>query len=577
MRSPRPFFFPAARGLCILLLLVSATPARAARAVSVTILETTDLHANLLPWDYTRARTSDVGLARVATRISKIRAESPNVLLLDAGDTIQGTPVGYVQARREAFRDRLEREGAPDVDPMAQAMSLLRYDAMTVGNHDFNYGLEVLRKAERESSFPWLSANTRYAKDGSPAFREYVVKTVGGVKIGVLGLTTPNIPSWEPEANRPGLSWEDPVETAKRLVPVLRGKERCDYVIALIHSGPELDLATGAPDGTDAENRVAALARGVPGLDLLLTGHTHRRIPLQKLAGVPVIQPGRWGDVLARIDVTFTREKGRWKAGEPTGALLPSDASVAPDAAVAAIAAPFDRAVRAYLEEVVAESEESFPAERARLEDTPLLDFVNDTQRAATGADLSMTSLLPGGRYEGLPKGRITVRDLFALYPYDNQLVVLEIDGAALKGCLERAAEFYGEAVFRDGRLVLKPAERMIPYNFDAVQGASYRLDPTAPAGQRVRDLSVKGRPVKPSDRFTLAVNSYRAQGGGGYSSLRGARVVKVYPVEVRELLIRRLRETGHLAPAVDRNWVVAPDAVWAPPPAVRAPAPPPN
>jgi 2',3'-cyclic-nucleotide 2'-phosphodiesterase/3'-nucleotidase len=170
---------------------------------------------------------------------------------------------------------------------------------MSVGNHEFNFGLAVLRKAERESSFPWLSSNTRNVSDGSAAFPEYLVKTVAGIRIGILGLTTPNIPNWEPARNRPGLRWEDPVEAAARLVPVLRGKEKCDFVVALIHSGPEVDLRTGEPDGTDDENRVAALSK-VPGIDLLLTGHTHRRIPLTRLNGVPMIQPGRWGEVLAR-------------------------------------------------------------------------------------------------------------------------------------------------------------------------------------------------------------------------------------------------------------------------------------
>ena len=165
------------------------------------------------------------------------------------------------------------------------------------------------------------------------------------------------------------------------------------------------------------------------------------------------------------------------------------------------------------------------------------------------------------------------MRDLFALYPYENQLIVVEIDGARLKACLERAAEFYAAASFDGGRLVLSPNPRMIPYNFDAVQGAAYRIDPMAPVGQRVKELAVKGRPVEPTDRFTLAVNSYRAQGGGGYSALRNARVVRAVPVEIRDLLIETLRDAGRIRPVVDHNWVVAPDADWAPPPPARTPA----
>lgn len=560
------------RGVLLLALAATAVPARAAGTVVVTILHTSDVHGNLLPWDYLRDRPADVGLARVASRVAEIRKETPNVLLLDGGDTIEGAAPEYLQSRRAKFGALLAREGAPDADPMMRAMGLMGYDAMAVGNHEFNFGMEVLRKAQKDAVFPWLSANTLRVKDGSPAFPEYIVKVVGGVRIGVLGLTTPNIPNWEPEANRPGLRWEDPVATAKRLVPRLRGRERCDAVVVLIHSGVEVDPLTGVPDGTEGENRIAALAREVAGIDLILGGHTHRRLPLTRIAGVPVLQPGRWAETLDRADLAFDKSGTRWRLHRVTGEHLPSSASVATDPGVAEIAAPFDRAARRWLDETVAEAEEAFPAERARLEDTALLDLVNDTQRRASGADLSMTSLLPGGRYAGIPKGRVTVRDLYALYPYENQLVVVEIDGAQLKACLERAAEFFAAASFEGGKLVLTQNTRMIPYNFDAVQGAAYRIDPLAPVGQRVKDLSVRGRPVQAADRFTLAVNSYRAQGGGGYSVLRNARVVKAVPVEVRDLLIETLRAAGRIRPVVDHNWVVAPDPDWAPPPPARTP-----
>lgn len=530
---------------------VWAFTATASPDVTLTILETSDLHGHLMPWDYARARPSDEGLARVATRIRAIRASTKDLLLLDAGDTIQGSPIEYLHARR----DNTGR------DPMAEAMSVLQYDAMAVGNHEYNYGLAVLRKAEKESTFPWLSANTRNVKDGSPAFREYVVKTVGGVRVGILGLTTPNIPGWEPEANRPGLTWEEPVVTAKRLVPVLRGKERCDLVVVLIHSGPEVDLATMAPDGTAHENRVVALATEVPGIDLLLTGHKHQKIPLTRINGVPIIQPGRWGEVLARVDVTMTKKGSRFIVANVTGELLPSDASLAADAEIAKIAEPHEKAARAWLEETLAVAEDPFPGLRARVEDTALLDFVNDTQLAATGADLSETSLLPG-RYEGFKKGPITVRDVFGLYPYENQLVAVEIDGKALRSILEHAAEFYREAKLGapNARPSIAQNREMIPYNFDVIAGASYRIDPTAPVGSRIRDLSFKGRPVVDTDKFSIAVNAYRAQGAGGYTALKGAKVLKFIPTEIRDLLIERLKELKTVRPTCDHNWVVAPD-----------------
>lgn len=551
----------------LLLSLRLSAPAGASERVEITVLQTSDLHMNLLPWDYARGREADWGLARVATRVRQIRATAPHVLLLDAGDTIQGAPTGWLEARRPA--------GGPH--PMAAAMNAIGYDAMAVGNHEFNFGLEVLRRAQRDSTFPWLSANTRLSADGSPAFPEYVVKELGGVRVGVLGLTTPNIPGWEPEANRPGLKWEDPVVTAARLVPVLRGPESCDVVVALIHSGLEVDPVTGEPEGRALGNRVVALAKEVPGIDLILTGHTHRRIPLSRVHGVPFVQPGRWGEVLARVDLVVEKSKRKARVVSIRGELLPSDGSVEADPEVVAIAAPHHERALAYLDEPLATAAGPFPGQRARLEDTALLDLINETQREATGADLSLTSLLPF-RYDGWEEGPLTVRHVYSLYPYENQLVVLEVDGATLRAVLEQAATFYGSAEWRDGRLVVTPREGVSPYNFDVLQGASYRVDPTAPVGSRVKALRFRGRDVKDGDRFSLAVNSYRAQGAGGYGMLAGAKVLRAYNDEVRELLVERLRAAGTVHPVTDGNWFLAPETTWAPPSAPPpAPSAPPS
>ena len=182
-----------------------------------------------------------------------------------------------------------------------------------------------------------------------------------------------------------------------------------------------------------------------------------------------------------------------------------------------------------------------------------------------------MTSLLPF-RYDGWPAGPLTVRQVYSLYPFENQLVVVEIDGTRLRSLLEHAARFYEGAEWKDGRLVVTPRATVRPYNFDVVQGVSYRIDPTAPPGERVRELRYQGRDVKPADLFTLAVNSYRAQGAGGYEALRGARLLRSYNDEIRELLVERLRSAGTVHPVTDRNWVLAPETAWAP-----APAPPPG
>jgi 2',3'-cyclic-nucleotide 2'-phosphodiesterase/3'-nucleotidase len=543
------------RLLLPLFLLLPVSLLAAPPAVKVTILQTTDIHGRLLPWDYARAAEENVGLARLGALIEKIRKETPNVLLLDAGDTIQGTPVTYLAAKR----------GSLGKNPMAEIMSALKFDAMAVGNHEFNYGLDVLRKAQKESSFPWLSANTLRTSDGRAAFPEYIVKSVGGVRVGVLGLTTPNIPGWEPEENRVGLKWEDPVITAKRLIPVLRGKEKCEAVVVLIHSGPEIDMTSLAPDGTADENRVAAMAKEVPGIDLMLTGHTHRKIPLTRLHGVPILQPGRWADTLGRVELTFEGKPGKRKLVSVTGELIPNTAALGLDQEVVKLSEPYHKEAATFMDTVIAEAKENFTPAGARTGDTAILDLVNNVEREVTGADLAMAAPLFGGRFDGLKKGPVRVRDVFGLYPYENQLVLVEINGAILKSTLERAAEYYHSASWKDGKLVIEPHPRMPPYAFETIQGVSYRIDPMAPAGSRVKDLTYKGKPVTASDTFTLATNSYRAQGAGGYKALAEGKVIKRYSGEIRDMLIEHLKSKGVIEPQVDGNWSVAPDVVMAP------------
>lgn len=546
--------------LFLTLLAVLFTSARllaAGSSVTITILQTTDVHGRLMPWDYSRAAEDNVGLVRLGAAIERIRKETPNVLLLDAGDTIQGTPVTYLAARN----------GKNIKHPMAAVMNALKFDAMAVGNHEFNYGLDVLRKAEKDSSFPWLSANTLRSSDGRPAFQEYLVKSIGGVRVGILGLTTPNIPNWEPEENRAGLKWEDPVVTASRLVPVLKNKEKCEAVIVLIHSGPEVDLVSLASDGTEVENRVYRLAKDVPGIDVILTGHTHRKIPLTRLHGVPVVQPGRWGDTLARVALTFSGKAGKRAVASVTGELIPNGAEMGLHAEGMRLSEPYHKEASEFMDRVIAEAKETFSPAGARAGDTAILDLVNGIQLEITGADLSMAAPLFSFRYEGLKKGPVRVRDIFGLYPYENQLVLLEINGEILRAVLERAAEYYSSASWKDGKLAIEPHPRMPSYAFETVQGVSYRIDPSAPLGSRIKDLTFKGRPVSPSDTFTLATNSYRVQGAGGYDALAKGKVLKRFSGEIREQLIEHMRNKGTVEPRVDHNWIVAPDVVLAPAP----------
>ena len=282
-------------------------------AVTLTILHTSDLHGRVHSHDALEDRDLGEGLARVAAAVASIRAEGGPVLLLDSGDTIQGSPTQAL-----AFAGR----AGDGSDPIIRAMNRVGYDAMAVGNHEFDFGVERLEKSRREARFPWLSANTLRA-NGDPAFDPYVVREIAGVRIGVLGLVTPRVGDWESPSLLAGLRFSDTIEAARRYVPVLRGKERCDLVVVITHQGFERDPATGRSTGGSQENQAYALATEVPGIDLLLAGHAHVVVEPRRLGPTWVSEPGRWGNTLTRFDVTLEKAGAAWRVAAVAGRNLP--------------------------------------------------------------------------------------------------------------------------------------------------------------------------------------------------------------------------------------------------------------
>jgi 2',3'-cyclic-nucleotide 2'-phosphodiesterase/3'-nucleotidase len=283
------------------------TRSAAAKRAWITILSTTDLHGNILPVDYYTNKPDARGLAKAATIIRAARKENPRgTLLVDSGDTIQGTPLEYVHNKMN---------NAPP-DPMMLSMNALQFDAMAVGNHEYNFGLDVLAKARREARFPWLSANTYRAGTNETQYQPYVVKELDGVRVGVLGLTTAGVPSWENKENYAGLEFRDPTEEARKWVGVLRGKEGVDLVVVAMHMGLEEDARTGeaTPGQAPHENEAVRIAEQVKGIDLILMGHTHREVPALTVGGALLTQANAWGRHVARADVYLERdEKGKWR------------------------------------------------------------------------------------------------------------------------------------------------------------------------------------------------------------------------------------------------------------------------
>lgn len=516
----------------------------AAERVQITILSTTDLHGHILPVDYYTNLAAQDGIAKVGTLIRQIRQEQPNVLLLDSGDTIQGSPLAYFHCRKN---------NAPP-DPTILAMNSLGYDAMTVGNHEFNFGRGILDKARREATFPWLSANTCRSGTDEPAFTPYVIREIAGVRIGILGLTTPAIPNWEDPPNYAGLEFRDPVTTARHWVSELRDREHVDLVVVPTHMGFERDLRTGDvwPGQMPDENAAFAVAEQVPGIDVILMGHTHRDVPMHLAAGVLFTQAGRWGDRLARVDVVMERDAGRWKVVDKASRTIPVTVDVAPDPAIVALAEPYDRETQAWLGHEIGECAASLSARESRLHDTAIMDLIHHVQLEAGQADISMAASF--SLSAKVPAGKVTVRDIAGLYVYENTLVVLEVTGAQVKAALEQAAKYFRD--YEPGKKAAELIDTRIPgYNFDMAEGVDYTIDLRKPVGSRIVDVRYQGAPIDPARKFRLAINNYRQNGGGGYSMYQGAPVLQRSSAEIRDLIITWVEEHTTIPAEPDNNW----------------------
>jgi 2',3'-cyclic-nucleotide 2'-phosphodiesterase/3'-nucleotidase len=524
----------------------AAPPARA----HIVVMATTDLHGNILPLDYYTNKPDMRGLAKVATIIRQARRENPNLLLLDSGDTIQGTPLAYYHNKKN---------NAPP-DPMMLAMNALKYDAMAVGNHEYNFGLQILGKARSEAKFPWLSANTYRKGTEETAYDPYIVKEVGGVRVGILGLTTPGIPAWENAPNYAGLEFREPVSEAKRWVTVLRERERVDVVIVAMHMGLDVDLRTGetTPGQVANENEAIQIAEQVPGVDAILMGHTHRNMPSLMINGVLLAQPAYWGYLVTRVDMYLEKDEatGRWRVAAKGSRTIPVDEKVETDAEIAKLVEPYDRETQAWLGKLIGESSAELSATSSRFRDTAILDLIQRVQLEAGKADVSMAaSFNPEAR---IGRGPVTVRDIAGLYIYENTLVTLEVTGRQLKEALEHSARYF--LPYAQGKAASDLVDEKIPgYNFDIAEGVTYELDIRKPVGERIINLRFKGRPLDPAQKLRLVTNNYRVNGGGGYTMYRDAPVVYRSSQEIRELIIDWVERHKQIPPEPTNNWRLLP------------------
>src|SRR5213594_1867773 len=503
----------------------------------VVIVATTDVHGRVLGWDYVRDVAGSGGLSRAATVIETLRAQYPEqVVLVDAGDLIEGNLFAGYFAERDSQRPH----------PVVDAFNALRYDVATPGNHEFDFGTGVLARVTGDATYHYVSANIFKGASDTLVYAPHVVVTRGGVKIGITGFTTPGVMVWD----RTQVGGRIRVRPIAETAPLaLRGLDLAgvDLKVVLIHSGLN-EPSSYDTAGVGAENAALGLASiplPAPRPDLVIVGHSHKEMRDYVVNGVHFVQPRNFALSLAVVHVSLVKETGQGgqdgqgSSGYRARSVRPELISLATVAEQPRFVRRFTSAherARAWAATPLGTASPGFAARYGRAEDTPLLDFINEVQRRRAGADLSATADFELGA--GLPEGEVRERDVSGIYPYENTLRAVRIAGDQLKAYLEQAARYF--RTYQPGAPLLN--DSVAGFNFDVVSGVTYTIDLTQGPGRRIRGLAFRGRAVTAADSFTLALSSYRQSGGGGYTVLRGARVVYDRGESIRDLLADEIR-----------------------------------
>ncbi len=555
------------RLLAALSLFIVGAPlfAQGAPRYDLVVAATTDVHGRLRGWDYyENAPDASRSLAGAATIVDSLRKAYPGrVVLVDGGDLLQGNPLLYVAAKLSAT----------PVHPVIAAMNVMQYDAAALGNHEFNYGVPLLRQTLSRASFPFLAANVR-ERSGRPFVSPFVMVTRtlapgSTVRIGIVGATTPGSMVWDADNLRAAkVTVTDIIPSVRSAVSEVR-RRKADVVIVVLHSGlNEAASYDTVSTGLPSENVAARVPREIDGIDLVVFGHSHRELVDSTINGALLMQPRNWAASVAVGELTLAREKGRWQVVAKRGRSV-RVAGHAESPAVLAATATSHRATVAWATTPVVQTPGEWRSDSARVADVPITDFINAMMRQATDAQLSATAAFSIDAKLG--PGAVTLADLSKLYPYDNTLRVLKVSGAQVRAFLEHSSRYY-RSLDASGRAPREGiVDNAVPgFNFDVLSGADYVWDLSMPIGSRVTSLTYNGRPMAATDSFTLALNNYRAGGGGGYAMLAGAPVVFAKDVDIRQLLIdeaQRLSKTGaalDLASYVVKNWRLEPAAAVA-------------
>lgn len=545
----------------VLAALTAALSAGTAFAGDLTVFSTSDVHGSVIGWNYFTAKPADVGLAKISTIINEARAQKGKddaILCIDGGDILQGTPLDTYMVQHPS-------EWKAGQHPMFAAFNKIGYDAIELGNHEFNFGLDYLKKAIGKNKNV-LGANVIDDKTGKTwsAVRPYIIKTVKidgeKVKVGIVGTDTPAIPNFEDPSHFAGLHFESQVPVMQKYVKELKEKG-ADIIIGVTHSG----VPRG--DRNASENQVIAIAEACPDLDLLICAHNHVVIdnksgitgpdgtvyPDSVVNGVPVVESGKDGKFVGKSNLTLHKVDGKWKVEKVTTQAI-SVKGVADDPAIVEQVKPWHEKTLHHLQTVIGQASDEFSGAESNHQDSAIVDLVNEVQRHYAGTQLSASAAF--NTSQNIDKGAITLQEMSDLYIYENYLYGIRINGAELRKYMEHAASFYGTTP---------------DYNYDMIQGVDYTIDLNQPVGHRITKLQYQGRDVKDTDTFTMAINDYRMNGGSGYMAAMGYTDGRKPEVvfdsmrkygddgQMRALMIQYVKDKGTITPTCDHNWSVIP------------------
>lgn len=527
---------------------------------TVRIAVTTDVHGMIYPYDFISRSPSMHSLAHIYSYVSDQREKEDTLFfLLDNGDFLQGQPTVYYYNFVDTLSEHLS----------ARVMNFMEYDAGTVGNHDIEAGPLVYDRLIPAFRFPWLAANAVNSVSGEPYFEPYTILKAGKRKIAVLGLITPGIPEWLPKNLWPALEFHDMVETAREWVPRIMKNEDPDLLVGLFHSGTDASYG-GNPDEHMNENAVMLVAEQVPGFQVIFAGHDHR-VSVQHITNIEgdsvlIIDPGSHGRFAGEATITFSSQGIR-----SSGENIPMK-DFEPSLAFMARFSEEYELISDYLEDTITWLAEDMAGRDALFGPSSMISLIHEVQLDLSGAQLSFTAPLSISAV--LQEGPVLVSDMFKLYRFENMLYRMELRGIEIDRFLEHAAGSWFNTMSAPGDHLLqfssdRPGRLAAPYyNFSSAAGINYTVDVTRPPGERVSISTLSdGTPFEESESYTVAVNSYRGNGGGGHLT-KGAGIPKEDLAkriswssgrDLRFYLMEYLSKQDTLVPRTESNWACVP------------------